>query len=104
MGLLLQRVDPDPSKPPGIGMIVTNIRKDGPTPLRMEFTVTKLDWDLVANKSWWVPVTTIRGPLTESGLAYYKIPYNGARGDLTVYFIPYDPAQKTPLEVPVKRR
>jgi hypothetical protein len=70
----------------------SNIRKDGPTPLRLELTATAQN---LADGSRWIAYVGILGP---DGIQY-QTPNGGARGDLTIYFI----AQKTPLKIPLKR-
>jgi neutral ceramidase len=58
----------------------TNIRKDGPTPLRLEFTVTAQD---LAKASTWTVYTTLVGP---DGTVY-AIPGRAATGGLKVSFV-----------------
>jgi len=91
LGLMAQRGDPA-----GNGTWKwTNIRKDGPTPLRLELTATAQN---LADGSKWIAYVGISGP---DGIPY-KTPPSGARGNITVSFVPDAPAQTTP--VPAKQR
>ena len=82
LGLIARGADPNSA----------DLRKDGPTPLRMEFTVTAQN---LAKGSTWTVYPTIRG----ADGTVYAIPGSAAIGDLKVSFVSNVPVpmQKTAL-------
>lgn len=81
LGLIARGADPN----------AADLRKDGPTPLRLEFTVTSQN---LAKGSTWTVFTTIMGT---NGMIY-AIPGSAAVGDLKASFAPDAPARKTAMQ------